>query len=236
MNKFTLSILFITSLAGSISALSDTTRLVYIGDRLEQFYQVNPVEKLYVHQDRSLYHAGETMWLKIYRTLQPASEEGSKVVYVDFLDEDGQVMISSKWPLHKGVASGGLELPVRLGEGVYWLRAYARYMQNYSADASFMHRIDVVGYDNEKLPMTKEKKKRRESVRISFYPEGGDLVETLPSRIAFKVTNSLGKGIPAKGTIKNKAGLVVQSFETTHLGQGAFYLIPEPGEKYTAYF
>lgn len=236
MRQFTINILILLSLtAGNIKAVSDTTKLFYIGGRLEKFYRANPVEKLYIHRDRSLYHSGETMWLKVYQTLQPASAEGSKVVYLDFLDEDGQVVISNRWPLNKGIAYGGLDLPERLNGGVYWLRVYTRYMQNYSADALCMHRIDIVGYDNEKLPSKKEKRKKKEEIRISFYPEGGEMVETLPSKIAFKVTNHLGKGIPAKGIIKNKAGSVVQSFETAHLGQGAFYLIPEPGEEYTAY-
>lgn len=69
---------------------------------------------------------------------------------------------------------------------------------------------------------------------IQFFPEGGQLIAGIPSKIAFKALKPDGLGIDVKGTITDNTGKVVAEFSSSHLGMGNFLLIPEDGKTYTA--
>lgn len=69
---------------------------------------------------------------------------------------------------------------------------------------------------------------------VQFFPEGGTLVEGLPSKIGIKAINANGLGEDIKGSIIDNDGIELSKFETTHLGMGALFLSPEPGKTYTA--
>ena len=65
-------------------------------------------------------------------------------------------------------------------------------------------------------------------------PEGGNLVQDLPSKIAVKAVNAEGKGEEVKGIIIDNQGTEITTFETTHLGMGSFSLNPMSGKTYQA--
>ncbi|RZK50850.1 MAG: TonB-dependent receptor [Pedobacter sp.] len=73
-----------------------------------------------------------------------------------------------------------------------------------------------------------------EVVDIQFFPESGHLISGLSNRVAFKATNSFGKGQQISGEIVDESGEVISSFESTHKGMGSFYLLPTAGKSYTA--
>jgi len=70
---------------------------------------------------------------------------------------------------------------------------------------------------------------------IKFFPEGGNLVEGIPSRVAFKAMDETGRGITLKGIIVNESGKTVTDFISRHDGMGSFSHFPEPDRKYYAY-
>jgi hypothetical protein len=71
-------------------------------------------------------------------------------------------------------------------------------------------------------------------IKLQFFPEGGDMVTGLKSRVAFKATT--GKSLPAqvKGYVTDNAGNKVTEFVAEHNGMGSFELEPEEGKTYTA--
>jgi len=69
---------------------------------------------------------------------------------------------------------------------------------------------------------------------VQFFPEGGDLISGVASRIAFKAINGAGLGVDLKGTITDNGGNTLSNFTSTHLGMGSFYLNPESNKVYTA--
>jgi len=73
--------------------------------------------------------------------------------------------------------------------------------------------------------------------KLTFYPEGGNLVTGAPCRVAFEA-NSENDGHHLKGTltVKDKAGNTVAQAETENRGRGTFVLDCKTGEKYTAEF
>lgn len=69
---------------------------------------------------------------------------------------------------------------------------------------------------------------------VQFFPEGGEIVEGLASRIAFKAINGKGSSIDVKGTINDNTGTKVTDFSSAHAGMGSLYLNAEPGKTYKA--
>ena len=72
------------------------------------------------------------------------------------------------------------------------------------------------------------------SMDVQFFPEGGSLVESLPSKIAVKAINAAGLGENVSGTVVDNDGTEIAKFSTTYLGMGNFVLNPQPDKTYTA--
>jgi len=75
-------------------------------------------------------------------------------------------------------------------------------------------------------------------VKVTFYPEGGDLAAGLENRVYFVCRDPLGKPvhvtgkIVAKGPEADSREEVIATVETTHEGMGTFSLIPRADETY----
>ncbi|WP_026903400.1 hypothetical protein [Pedobacter glucosidilyticus] len=69
---------------------------------------------------------------------------------------------------------------------------------------------------------------------IQFFPEGGDLIDGIPTQVAFKAIKSDGLGINSKGVIMDESGKEIAQFTSQHLGMGAFSFVPELNKKYQA--
>lgn len=71
-------------------------------------------------------------------------------------------------------------------------------------------------------------------VDVQFFPEGGNLIEGLPSKVAIKAVNSMGLGENVSYIITDNDGNEISKSKTTHLGMGSFILNPLSGRTYTA--
>ena len=69
---------------------------------------------------------------------------------------------------------------------------------------------------------------------VQFFPESGNLVNGIRTRVAFKATGVSGLGIPVKGIVTDNGGTEITRFESKHLGMGYFSLMPEAGKTYQA--
>lgn len=71
-------------------------------------------------------------------------------------------------------------------------------------------------------------------VDLQFMPEGGALVQGIPSQVAFKAVNEHGKPVDVKGQIMDSRGNMVAHFESYHFGMGKFLFTPQKEEAYKA--
>jgi hypothetical protein len=69
---------------------------------------------------------------------------------------------------------------------------------------------------------------------VQFLPEGGNLVNGLPARVAFKAISTDGLGVDIKGSISNNKGEEIAQINTQHLGMGVFTFTPQSGDTYKA--
>ncbi|HKG07729.1 MAG TPA: hypothetical protein VKB19_14765 [Pedobacter sp.] len=69
---------------------------------------------------------------------------------------------------------------------------------------------------------------------VQFFPESGNLINGVRTKVAFKAIGTEGTGINIKGIVTDNANTQVAEFETSHLGMGFFQLLPETGKTYQA--
>jgi hypothetical protein len=69
---------------------------------------------------------------------------------------------------------------------------------------------------------------------VQFFPESGNLVNGVRSRMGFKAVNASGLGTDVKGVVVDNTGTEVSKFETQHLGMGIIPIRPEAGKTYQA--
>ena len=71
-------------------------------------------------------------------------------------------------------------------------------------------------------------------VRFAFFPEGGQMVEGLPTRLYFEARNTIGKPADVEGRVVDDAGNPVARFSTFKDGLGRIDFTPGTGRTYRA--
>jgi hypothetical protein len=88
--------------------------------------------------------------------------------------------------------------------------------------------------DDKQITSTFPLKNAFAEADIQFFPEGGEFIENVRSKVGFKAVGEKGLGVGVTGEIVDNTGKVVANLETQHLGMGIFALSPEPGQSYKA--
>lgn len=229
-------------LLSSFAQTKSTQMLAEYVKRINQFNELNPQEKVFLHFDNTGYFLGDTIWFKAYTVLAERllPTTLSRVLYVELLTPQGDVVDSRKLKIVEGQCHGEFTLPYTYRSGFYEVRAYTRSMLNFG-DSCLFSRVfpiydepTVLGdYSDRKMDGTSGLKNKRvtvkqgEKVNLSFYPEGGSLVQGLRSRVAFKVWNKNGEGLSVTGSVFNASGEPVAYLSTYHEGMGFFDFLPK---------
>lgn len=190
-------------------------------------------EKVFAHIDRNSYLAGEILWFKIYNVDASFHRplELSSVAYVEVLDAESKAVVQAKITLNKGKGNGSLYLPVSLASGNYSFRVYTRWMRNFSPDFFFEENIRIINTLNAQTSIPRAKEKRYD---VQFFPEGGDLLSGVESKVAFRAIDEAGRGVDFRGTVRDDAGGVVSEFRPAQFGIGSFLVTPASGVVYKA--
>ncbi|MDR1222728.1 MAG: hypothetical protein LBL07_07625 [Tannerella sp.] len=69
-----------------------------------------------------------------------------------------------------------------------------------------------------------------DSIELTFYPEGGYMVEGQPNVVAFKALARDGRPAEIRGNIVTSDSTLLTKFATAHEGMGLFFLLPEKGK------
>ncbi|MEO8887147.1 MAG: carboxypeptidase regulatory-like domain-containing protein [Mucilaginibacter sp.] len=88
--------------------------------------------------------------------------------------------------------------------------------------------------DEKKIGSTFSLKHAVAPIDFQLFPEGGDLINSITSKVAFKAVGPNGLGVGAKGTVTDNTGVTVANLTSQHLGMGVFSITPESGKTYKA--
>jgi len=217
-----------------------------ISAKLDEYYDKYPQQKVYLHLDKQTYHAGENIWFKVYflNAKKHTPSSYSNTLVVEVLNSFGNSIMKRILKIKDGYAHGDFTVFDTIPTGLYEIRAYTNWMRNFGDEYFFRRQIDILNpefseqlYREDKLANKKLKKKSiRKSAKIDFqfFPEGGNLINGIENRVAFKAINELGLGLDVRGEVFNKKGKLIKEFTSFHKGMGAFTLTPDLNEKYYA--
>ncbi len=107
------------------------------------------LEKVHLFTDRTLYISGESLYFEA--VLENAHDQ-SKTLYIELILPDGTSLLSEKQLIAQKRSSGQLQIPEDILSGVYYIKAYTKYMRNYGAKSFFYLPIKIVNpYSSEFL-------------------------------------------------------------------------------------
>jgi len=204
-----------------------------IEKKLAEHQSTYPIEKIYISHSQAYYASGDTLYGKIFLVNGRNHQyfEGTPIVYVDWINENGEFLASLIVKIKEGTADISIPLLRDYGEGRFFLRAYSQYQKNFDEHFIFQKEIKVIG----ETPLAPtEKIANTNNFSVQFFPEGGRLVAGLMGRVAFKAVDGVGKPIDITGNIINKNKEVVTALKSLNEGIGIFNLMPEGAEKYQA--
>jgi len=176
---------------------------------LHAYVEEMPEEKVYLHLDKSHYAAGDDVWFSVYLTAGSPDFPSplSKTVYVDLLDNNGNLVEQRTIKIQEGHGYGDFKLPYFFPEGLYHIKAYSSWSRGFGEEQVFSQEIEVL-----------------EPLNLNFQPE-----------VTFDlVTGEMEGDIKYQGQIRavdknlrplREAKLQFELFTSTHiLGEGKLLL------------
>lgn len=191
-----------------------------------------PSDLLYLQICKGIYETGEDLWFKAYQLdAQSFSlSDRSKTLYLQMVNRQDSVVWQEKYPIEKGITKGHVYVDEKLPEGDYFLEGYTRHSFHRDTTGLLLGRkIRIVKNISQNNPGMEEKKD--DNFRFSLFPEGGNLVSGMLSRIAFKATDNNGYPVDVEGTLFEDDNAVA-TFQSSHDGMGLFSLTPFIGKNY----
>jgi len=226
---------------------TDGNPIQVIADKLNTYYQAVRPEKVYLHLDRPAYGTGETIWFSAYvvDALRHRPDTLSKVLHVDLLTPQRQVVARRTLRLVGGRAYGDLNLDDSLQAGTYLLRAYTNWMRNVGNDYVYQRRLQVWpaspstpvadGSDGPAPKPTARATSAPGKPDVQFFAEGGALVAGLPATVGFKAQAASGRSLAVSGQVLDEQGKPVgTAFSSQHAGMGHLSFTPAAGQRYHA--
>lgn len=205
----------------------------------QTFADAYPREKVHLHFDNTSYYVGDTIWFKAYVVTAENNQPStiSTPLYVELIDQMGYATNKQIIKLENGEGHGQIPLTEYVLSGYYEVRAYTKWMLAFDETQYFSRTFPIYRWlsDNRQKDRSiamynwdpslrlrpKEKKK---ILSLRFFPEGGQLVQGLPSVVAFKAESKDDMDVRLSGEIKQNENST--SFKTLHRGVGYFMYTP----------
>lgn len=167
-----------------ISIRANDPFLQQIIDYFNNLQSEFPIEKVHLHIDSDVYTLGDDIWFSAYLTAGSTQLPSplSKTLYVHLFNSEGFLISKKTILLENGFGHGDFKLPDFGPEGIYSIKAYTSWMENFGEEYFFHQEIKVFDGSN-----------------LSFYPDVKFLnissdIEKVKYEVQLDVLDS--KGIP----------------------------------------
>ncbi len=215
----------ITCLLLLVAVYSNVVAQQYQDSLLTELKARFPQEKIYVHTDKAFYNLGETLWFKAYILSDNVPSKISTTLYAELINEQGTILQRKTMPVLQSGAASHFDLPDSNKQSKLYIRAYTAWMLNFDSTLMLVKPVNLLSAATQKAVA---------NFTLSLFPEGGDLVDNIESRVAFKTNDQDGKPFAVTGIISNAQGVELAKFKSTHQGMGYFSIAVQAGEKYKA--
>jgi hypothetical protein len=145
------------------------------------------MEDINIKTDRNLYISGETIWFKAYYQLKGAEKQQlSKILYVELMDSEFEIISQQKYNIIDGMADGMIEIPAAVKSDTYILRAYTTFMRNFPPESYGNTLITII---NPQTAFREHYSGKNKEIMIAA--EGGYNQLGIPVDIAVLLNNNL---------------------------------------------
>lgn len=238
---FFITTLFILCTANVYAQSSDTIFSRYFR-YAQNFADSYPREKVSLHLDNASYYLGDTIWFKAYVVTaeQNLPTTISKLLYVELLDQLGNVVERQIIQLTDGEGTGQIILNNTFFTGYYEMRAYTKWMLAFDNPSCFSRVLPVYRkrLSDKETPrsiatyrmdasMKQRPKDKEKKFTVRFFPEGGQLVKGISSIVAFEATSRDKGAADVEGTVVSPSGEELAHIRSLHDGMGYFEYKPE---------
>ena len=158
-----------------ISLLIGSARITPCQTDYKDIHAVELQEKVALSTDRDIYCVGESLLFKAYNlsNQQLKSVNWSTVLYIEIITPEGKSVFQCKYKYDSAGTSGKIVIPDNMVTGNYYLRAYTKWMRNFSAYRYFYKIITIINpYQAELLKPQSESliNEERYSLDSTVYP------------------------------------------------------------------
>lgn len=206
----------------------------------QNFSRAFPTEKVYLHFDNTSYYQGDTIWYKAYVVTAQDRKPSriSKPLYVELVDQLGNVMERQIVRLDGGEGHGQISLANTFFTGYYEMRAYTKWMLAFDGDTYFSRTFPVyrkplhegeprsIASYRMDSSMKQRPKAKLKVLNANFYPEGGLLVQGIPTTIGFETLSRDSGWVDVSGYLEAADGRQLAPIATIHDGMGSFQYTP----------
>lgn len=161
-------------------------------------------EVLYLHMDKPSYVLGDTIWFASYLSdaYEHKPSENSGIIYVELINPGNG--IEKRLALHNTLGHSFAQFPldIKMAPGIYRIRAYSRWMRNFSDSLFFEKEIPILGgihnwyMDIQSLSHTTQTNKDSIALAFSLKDQGNALVKN--RYVTLQVKNNKGKTLLSK--------------------------------------
>lgn len=203
-----------------------------LGMRLQEQSSGRPPELIYLQTSKGIYETGEDLWFKAYQLDAQTFglSDKSKTLYLQLINSKDSVVWEEKYPIENGVVSGHIYIDEKITEGDYFLEGYTKhsFYKNDTIGITPTRKIKIV----KNIARSEVTKNPEDTVfRFETFPEGGNLVYGLSSKLAFKATDGKGNPVSVGGAIYEDDKFLC-GIKSVHDGMGAVSFTPLVNKKY----
>lgn len=184
--------------------------------------QFSLFSQIHFQTDRQAYATGDTVW---YAAQLPIHLSDSlSTLIIELVNSHQRIVTTQKRQIYFGQTHGVIYLSDTLLHGPYRIQSYT-----WGGECnSTLIWITKRGVSMTLAPPLDS------ALKVTFYPEGGNLVEGLPSKVVLKIQSLDGYGIKSTIQIIDNQNNVITQTHTNEMGLGEFILSPQRNTNYRA--
>ncbi len=189
----------IFQLVGFTTVFAQREKILNLKDNLDSLRRQVPYEKVYLHLDKPTYLLDDSIYYKVYVLdgILPYPSQTSGIVYTELYNPEGQLVSRVRQHLALGSTFGTLALPETDREaGIYTLRAYTQWMQNFGPEFYYERKIPIEGDFRQEwtarvqpIPVEEQENKRVFRLQIALELMDGKRFPVVPVELSFHDKN-----------------------------------------------
>lgn len=193
---------------------------------------VQQQENVFLHQDRDIYVAGERVFFKMQVIAAESPQStSSRIAYLVLRNAQSSNVMQLSVQLSDQGAWSAFVLPDTLSSGHYELVAFTNLMRNQGEQSFFRKQLFVANRFDSEIQLIESFHQGFESRPTSFYPEGGRLIEGMPSKVAV-LAGDAGNFSSEALWLTDHHGDTLQQLVFEDADIGVFHLKPQAGNSY----